>query len=145
MAELHILIILFLVALVSATFIPSQGEIVLFALLATGEYHPWQLVLVACAGNIIGTSINYFIGRYIHHFRHRKWFPVKYKYILKAEHIFKKHGLWTLLLAWVPFIGDPITIVAGVLRVKFWLFLPLAGVGRSLRYVFVLALYKGIF
>lgn len=145
MAEIHVLVILFFVALASATFIPSQAELVLFALLATGDYRAWVLVAVAVAGNVTGTVGNYYLGRYIRRFENKKWFPVKKKYLLKAEKIFKRHGPVTLLLAWVPFIGDPITIVAGILRVKMWLFLPLVTVSKGLRYAFVWALYAGLF
>lgn len=139
------MVILFFVSLASATFIPSQAEIVLFALLATGDYRAWILVGVATAGNVLGSVGNYYLGRYIRKFEDKKWFPVKKKYLRKAEAIFKRHGPATLLLAWVPFIGDPITIVAGILRVKMWLFLPLVTISKGLRYGFVWALYAGLF
>lgn len=145
MAELHVLIFLFFVALISATVIPAQAELVLFALLATGEYDEWLLVGAACAGNVLGTSVNWWIGRYINRFQKARWFPVKKKYLKKAERLFQKHGKITLLLAGIPFIGDPITIVAGMLKVNFWFFLPVAGFAKCLRYIFVWAIYQGIF
>ena len=145
MAEIHVLIILFLVGTVSATFVPSQAEIVLFALLATGDYRGWILVLAATAGNVVGSIGNYYLGKYIRKFEDKKWFPVKKKYLKEAEGIFQKHGPLTLLLAWVPFIGDPITIAAGMVRVKMWIFLPLVSISKGFRYAFVWGLYVGLF
>ena len=145
MAEIHVLIILFLVGAVSATFVPSQAEVVLFALLATGNYRGWVLVLAATAGNVAGSIGNYYLGKYILNFEDKKWFPVKKNYLDKAEQIFQKHGPVTLLLAWVPFIGDPITIAAGMTRVKMWIFVPLVSLSKGFRYVFVWGLYLGLF
>ncbi len=145
MAEIHVLIILFFVGLISATFIPSQAEIVLFALLATEEYHPEVLVAIVSAGNITGTLGNYYLGFYIRRFEKKKWFPVKHKYLLKAERLFKRHGPATLLLSCLPFVGDPITITAGILRVKMWIFLPLVTISKTFRYVLVWAVFAGLF
>lgn len=145
MAEIHVLIILFLVGITSAAFLPSQAEIVLFALLATDEYRPWLLVLTATAGNVTGSVVNYYLGKYIRKFENKKWFPVKRKYLRKAEEIFKRHGPATLLLAGVPFLADPITIVAGMLRIKMRIYLPLVGISKAVRYLLVWGLFAGLF
>lgn len=145
MAEIHVFIILFFIAMLSATVVPAQGELVLLALLATGNYQAWELLLICAAANVCGTAVSYLLGMYVNSFRKQKWFPVKEKYMRKAEAEFKRHGLWTLLLAWVPGLGDPITITAGVLRVKFWAFLPIASSAKMLRYLFVWGIYEGIF
>jgi membrane protein YqaA with SNARE-associated domain len=56
----------------------------------------------------------------------------------RAAHWFRRYGIWALALAWVPIIGDALTIVAGVLRINIGIFLALVGVGKGLRYVAVL-------
>lgn len=145
MAEIHVLIILFVVGFTSAGFLPSQAEVVLFAILATGDYRGWLLVLVTTAGNVAGSVGNYYLGKYIRQFENKKWFPVKEKYLQKAQLLFEKHGPATLLLAGIPFIGDPITISAGMSRVKMWVFLPLVSFSKGCRYCFVWLLFMGIF
>lgn len=145
MAEIHVLIILFVVGFTSAGFLPSQAEVVLFAILATGDYRAWLLVLVTTAGNVTGSVGNYYLGKYISKFKDKKWFPVKEKYLQKAQSLFEQHGPRTLLLAGIPFIGDPLTIAAGMSRVKMWLFLPLVSVSKACRYACVWLLFMGIF
>ncbi|MBR3603916.1 MAG: DedA family protein [Elusimicrobiaceae bacterium] len=145
MAEIHVLIILFIVGFTSAGLLPSQAEVVLFAILATGDYRAWLLVLVTTAGNVTGSVGNYYLGKYIRRFENKKWFPVKEKYLLSAQHLFEQKGPLTLLLAGIPFIGDPITIAAGMNQVKMWLFLPLVSLSKGCRYAFVWLLFTGIF
>lgn len=145
MAEIHVLIILFVVGFTSAGFLPSQAEVVLFAILATGDYRAWLLVLVTTAGNVLGSVGNYYLGKYIRKFEDKKWFPVKEKYLQKAQALFERHGPRTLLLAGIPFIGDPITVAAGMSRVNMWTFLPLVSFSKGCRYTFVWLLFTGIF
>ena len=144
MAEIHALLLLFFVAVASASFFPSQAELVLFALLTLGDYDPLLLVLAATAGNGLGSLGNYYIGRYMDRLTHKHWFPIKPRYLEKPKQLFSKHGKMTLLLAGVPFIGNPITIVAGMLRVNLWLFIPLVTAGKSVRYLLAWALYAVI-
>lgn len=95
------------------------------------------LVAVASAGNILGAMVNWWLGKYILHFKDKKWFPVKDKQLSKAQDIYGKWGVWSLLLAWVPFIGDPLTFIAGMMRTNIWLFLLLVSVGKIGRYIVV--------
>ncbi len=141
MAEIHALLLLFFVAVASASFFPSQAELVLFALLAVGDYDPLLLVLSATAGNGLGSLGNYYVGRSMTKLEHKHWFPIKPKYLEKPKALFARHGKLTLLLAGVPFIGNPITVVAGMLRVNIWLFLPLVTAGKSVRYWLAWAVY----
>lgn len=145
MAEIHVLIILFVVGFTSAGLLPSQAEVVLFAILATGDYRAWLLVLVTTAGNVTGCVGNYYVGKYIRKFENKKWFPIKEKYLQKAQLLFQKHGARTLLLSGIPFIGDPITVAAGMSRVDIWIFLPLVSLCKAARYACVWLLFMGIF
>jgi membrane protein YqaA with SNARE-associated domain len=129
------LILLFLSSLVSATLFPGGSEIVLAALHLDGGHGFGLLLGIASAGNILGSVINYFLGRYLISFQGKKWFPFKDVVIQRSSRMFNKYGKFSLLFAWLPVIGDPLTLVAGVLRVNFWVFLGLVSFGKVLRYL----------
>ena len=130
-------------AFLSATIFPFQSEVVLFGMLLAEHYHLWLLVLVASVGNILGSCVNWFLGRYIAHFEGRRWFPVTKEQVAKAERWYHRYGRWTLLLSWMPIIGDPLTIVAGVLREPFPVFLILVAIAKIGRYLAVTGLALG--
>lgn len=126
---------LFLAALAAATVLPMQSEAVLVALLL-GERHPVVvLVIVASAGNVLGSVINWWLGRGIARFQDRRWFPVRGQALERAQRWYRRYGKWSLLLSWVPVIGDPLTVVAGVLREPFPVFLMLVTVAKVGRYI----------
>lgn len=139
MAELSELIALFLSAFIAATILPAQSEMVLAGLHLTGTHNTLLLVLIATLGNVLGACVNWLLGRYLVGYQDRKWFPFKEAAINKAKNFYQKWGVWTLLLAWVPIIGDPLTLVAGFFRTNFWLFLVLVTIGKSLRYAAIIA------
>jgi membrane protein YqaA with SNARE-associated domain len=95
------------------------------------------LVAVATAGNVLGSIVNWAIGRFFAHFSDRPWFPVKAAAFERATAWYARFGVWSLLFAWVPVIGDPLTLAAGVLRVGFWRFLVLVTIGKAARYAFI--------
>lgn len=133
---------LFMSALVAATVLPAQSEAVLAALVLAGEQPIWALVLVASVGNVLGSVINWLLGRGLVTFRDKPWFPASPAALARAEGHYKRHGRWSLLLSWVPIIGDPITVVAGVLRESIWVFLALVTVAKVGRYVVLVALIQ---
>lgn len=145
MAEIHVLIILFFVAVESATIVPPQTDVLLLALFAAGQYRAWLLLAAAVAGSVLGGVINYYAGRYIGVLEKKKWFPVKQKYLDKAARIFERHGKLTLLLAGMPVIGDAVTLCAGMLRVNLCLFVLMAALSRAVRYGFLWAVCTGLF
>jgi membrane protein YqaA with SNARE-associated domain len=129
--------LLFASAFLAATILPFYSEVVLFAMIRTGE--PAGLLLaVATAGNTLGAVVNWLLGRYLLHFQHRKWFYFKPAQIEKMQAWFQRYGVWSLLLAWMPVGGDPLTLVAGIMRVNLWLFILLVGIGKAVRYVAVI-------
>ncbi len=134
---------LFAAAFLSATIFPFQSEAVLFAMLAAEHYTWWVLILLASAGNILGSVANWFLGRFFAHFMDRRWFPVKRHQMARAEAWYHRYGRWTLLLSWVPIVGDPLTIVAGVLRERLRVFVPLVALAKTGRYLAVAALSLG--
>jgi membrane protein YqaA with SNARE-associated domain len=127
---------LFTLALLAATVLPLSSELLLIALLQE-QRSVIALVLVATAGNVLGSCVNWFLGVFILRFRHQRWFYFSETQIEKAQKGFNRYGTWSLLLAWVPVIGDPLTLLAGVMRVKFSTFLLLVTTGKLLRYIFI--------
>lgn len=130
---------LFLAALGAASILPMQSEPVLVGLLLLKAQPAWALVLVASIGNTLGSCINWLLGRAVERYRDRRWFPVSPRALAKAEGWYRRWGRWSLLLSWAPVIGDPLTVVAGVLREPFPTFLILVAIAKTGRYV-VLAL-----
>jgi membrane protein YqaA with SNARE-associated domain len=130
---------LFLTAFLAATIFPAQSEILLGALHMSETHSKVMLVTVATMGNVLGSMVNWLLGRYLIHFQDRRWFPVKRSLIERATVWYQTWGFWSLLLAWAPFIGDPLTLVAGILRENFWVFLLLVTIGKAVRYLVVVA------
>ena len=129
---------LFIISFLAATILPLSSELVLSTMLLTGSFDKYLLLVVASFGNILGSSVNWYLGKKILIFKDKKWFPANERQIAKGEIYFKKYGIWSLLLAWVPIIGDPLTIVAGILRVKFFTFLLLVSISKISRYIFLI-------
>ena len=125
---------LFLAAFVAATLLPAQSEAVLVGLLLAGEQPALALVLVAGVGNVLGSLVNYALGRVALRFRDRRWFPAGPAALERASRWYGRHGRWSLLLSWAPFIGDPLTVAAGVLREPLWSFLLLVALAKFGRY-----------
>ncbi len=126
---------LFTAAFLAATIFPAQSEAALAALLLAGDQPVMTLIIVASVGNVLGAVVNWMLGRGIERFKTRPWFPAKAETLARAQGWYQRYGKWSLLLSWAPFIGDPITVVAGVMREPLPVFLALvtvAKVGRCL-------------
>jgi len=131
---------LFTAAFVAATIIPAQSEAVLAALLLAGNHPVALLLVVATVGNVLGSAVNWALGRGIEKFRDRRWFPADAEALERAQGWYQRYGRWSLLLSWAPFIGDPLTIMAGVLREPFWSFLLLVTIAKLARYLVLAAI-----
>ena len=131
---------LFLAALVAATVLPVQSEAVLGGLLATGAYSPALLILVAGIGNVLGSVVNWLLGRGLERFRGARWFPVSDRNLERAGRWYRKYGWWSLLLSWVPIIGDPLTVAAGIMREPFVRFVVVVSIAKFGRYIMLAAL-----
>jgi membrane protein YqaA with SNARE-associated domain len=131
---------LFLAAFVAATILPAQSEAVLAGLLAAGRHSPITLVLVAGIGNVLGSVVNWLLGRSVERFRDARWFPVSAKNLDRAGHWYRRYGWWSLLLSWLPFLGDPLTVAAGIMREPFLRFLLVVSIAKFGRYIVLAAL-----
>ncbi|QWP75761.1 DedA family protein [Lysobacter sp. K5869] len=130
---------LFLIAFIAATLLPAQSEAALAGLIVQG-YAPWLLVAVATVGNVLGSTVNWWLGRELVRFGDRRWFPVKPAQLARAQAWYARYGQWSLLLSWVPIIGDPLTLAAGAMRERLRTFLLLVSVAKFARYLAVAAL-----
>ncbi|UVL63461.1 DedA family protein [Pseudomonas sp. B21-012] len=130
---------LFLSAFGAATLLPLQSEAVLVGLLLREPEALVSLLLIATAGNVLGSIVNWLLGRGIEHLRDKRWFPFKPEQLAKAQQRYQRYGQWSLLLSWMPVIGDPLTLIAGIMREPFWRFLVLVTLAKAGRYL-VLAL-----
>jgi len=139
MSDLAVYAGLFLAALAAATVLPMQSEAVLAGLLLSEAYSPWLLVAVASVGNVLGSSVNWLLGRGIARFRDRHWFPAKADALERAQRWYGRYGRWSLLMSWAPVIGDPLTVMAGVLREPFPTFLLLVTIAKVGRYLILAA------
>ncbi|HDR8905839.1 TPA: DedA family protein [Burkholderia multivorans] len=126
---------LFAVSMLAATLFPLQSEAGLAGLLLAGREPVWALVLVASVGNVAGSTLNWALGRGIERFRERRWFPVKASALARAERWYARYGRWSLLLSWAPVIGDPLTMIAGVLREPLPSFLAIVTIAKVGRYL----------
>lgn len=133
---------LFLAAFGAATLLPLQSEAVLVGLLLSEHYSLWWLLGIATLGNVLGSVVNWWLGCWVDHFKERRWFPVSARQLDKARLHYERWGHWTLLLSWVPIIGDPLTLVAGVMREPLWRFLLLVTLAKGLRYGVLAALTR---
>jgi membrane protein YqaA with SNARE-associated domain len=95
----------------------------------------------ATLGNVVGALLNWWLGLACLRWQDKKWFPFKPEKLIRAQQWFQRFGLYSLLLAWVPVIGDPLTFVAGVMRVRFLPFIILVALGKGLRYALVIGLF----
>jgi membrane protein YqaA with SNARE-associated domain len=127
---------LFIAAFLAATILPLSSEIVLSALLLSGLL-PTTLVIIATTGNVLGSLTNYALGYWASLVVVKKWLRMSEDDFLRAEQRFTKYGVFSLCFAWVPIIGDPLTVMAGVLRVRLHWFIILVTAGKLLRYVVI--------
>ena len=142
MPDILVYLTLFAVAFGAATILPLQSEAMLAGLLLA-DYTPTLLVAVASAGNVLGSVLNWVIGRQIETCRDRRWFPVNELHLGHAQNWYQRYGKWSLLLSWVPIVGDPLTVIAGVMREPLPIFVLLVAVAKVVRYVALAALVIG--
>ncbi len=135
-------LLLFSVAFLAATILPFYSEVLLAGLVIARPEQLALLWLVASLGNTLGSVLNWGIGRYLLHFRERRWFPVRQRDLERAQRWFQRVGVWSLLLAWMPLGGDALTVIGGIMKVRLPVFCTLVFIGKGLRYAAVIAVIE---
>ena len=127
---------LFAASFLAATVFPFQSELILMGLVASEEFPWWALLVVATVGNTLGSVVNWLLGRFFLRFLERRWFPVSRPAYEKVERWFTRYGVWSLLFAWLPVVGDS-------LRPEWYENLELVGLGKLGRYAVLVAATLG--
>jgi membrane protein YqaA with SNARE-associated domain len=136
---------LFIISFIAATLIAAPSD-VLAAIMPQMGYDPVNVFLVAASAGILGNLLNYYIGRYGYTFFLTRFFkanPEKQtrrtdRWLNHAENFYERYGVWTLLLSGTPFIGDPLTTVAGAFRVNLFIFIVLVMIGKIIKFTIML-------
>jgi membrane protein YqaA with SNARE-associated domain len=123
---------IFFISLISATLFPAGSE-ALFIYYINENYNITLLLLFATVGNSLGSIINYFLGKQGYEYLENKKIINKKKFLKAKKHIVK-YGYYSLLLSWVPIIGDPITFVAGILKLDILKFILIVTMAKFIRY-----------
>lgn len=126
---------LFALSFLAATIFPAQSELALAAMLVSGAYDRMLLIIVATSGNTAGACVNWLLGRFIHSLESKRWFPVSQASLARAERWYRRWGKWSLLLSWAPVIGDALTVIAGIARVRRLTFVLLVAIAKGGRYL----------
>ena len=121
---------LFVSSFVSATILPGNSEFVLGAIVAAEPGMRWPAIAVATVGNTLGGMTSYGLGRLIPAQGSDRLAP-------RAVALARRHGVWTLLLSWVPLIGDALCVASGWLRHDWRLAALALAAGKLARYVVV--------
>ena len=132
---------LFVTSFLAATVLPLSSEAVLAGVALTTTQDRLLLWSVATVANTLGAVLNWALGRWGARFRNRSWFPLKPAIYEATAERFRRYGTWSLLLSWLPIVGDPLTLVAGAAGVRFWPFLLLVALGKGARDAVVLSLF----
>jgi len=134
--------VLFLVSMLAATILPGSSESALLALITREPRQAITLTAAATTGNTLGAIIDWYFGRWLLHYADRRWFPATPRQLEKASGLFRRYGVWSLLFSWVPIVGDPLTVIAGVLKVPFVPFAILTALGKLARYLLLIGAWR---
>ena len=132
------LLALFGSAFLAATIFPAQSEAVLLVMQAQGLHTGLMLLAIASAGNTLGSCVNWLVGRFAERISHYGWFKRVEGGLERATGWYARWGFWSLLMSWAPIIGDPLTVVAGLMRTPFWLFVTIVALAKTARYAALL-------
>jgi len=124
---------LFCLAFLAATVLPIGSEWLLIVMIASG-WPATEVVVTASIGNFLGACTTYLLGLWGSDFCRQKLLRISSENMARAEHYYHKYGPLSLLLSWLPVIGDPLCFVAGIFRMHFLVFCALVFIGKFSRY-----------
>lgn len=124
---------LFLLSFMAATVLPIGSEWLLIVMILQG-FSLQDAVLTATVGNFLGACTTYLIGIWGSGFLVQTVLRIDETQLERAETLYGKYGSWSLLLSWLPLVGDPLCLIAGVFRISFFRFSVLVFIGKLSRY-----------
>ena len=133
---------LFLISFLAATLLPLGSEAAV-TLMAIAEFNPSRILIVATIGNSLGALINYLVGKWGAAFIFTKYIQVDQSTLEKLEKVYGRWGAPVLFFAWLPFVGDTLTVAAGVLRVNIYVFTFWVVLGKLFRYYVLITAIVG--
>ncbi len=130
---------LFVSSLISSTLLPGGSEAYLAWLTVDGQYPTEQLIAIATLGNGLGGIITFAMGRLV---------AIRYPFRMLRQkshrHVklyLTRYGSVSLLLSWLPIVGDPLCFVAGWMKFNFLLSAIFIMLGKFLRYCVVAGIF----
>jgi len=133
---------LFAISFLAATLLPLGSEAAV-VFMASAEFNPMGLLFIATAGNSLGAIVNYLVGRWGASFIFSRYIQIDPATQERLERVYGRWGAPVLFFAWLPFVGDPLTVAAGVLRVNPWVFMFWVVLGKMFRYYVLIAATAG--
>ena len=127
---------LFVLSFLAATVVPLGSEWLLVALLVKG-LNPTFLLFIATTGNVLGALTTWTIGVWGGPFLMERVLRMDARSRERASLLYERWGAWSLLLAWMPVLGDPLCLVSGLFGIPFWRFTLLVSLGKFARYAFL--------
>ena len=132
----HGLPALFLLSFLASTLLPLGSEWLLVVLILNG-HSPETTVTVATIGNYLGACTTYAIGLGSAQFLITRLLRIGEKDMARAHALYGKYGTWSLLLSWLPVVGDPLCLLGGIFKVRFFRYSVLVFSGKLARYIAV--------
>lgn len=125
--------LLFLLSFLAATVLPIGSEWLLVVMIAQG-FPPLPVVSTATIGNYLGGCTTYLIGIWGSEYCIQKILRISESNLNRAANFYGKYGVWSLLLSWLPVIGDPLCLLAGIFGIGFLRFSIFVFLGKLSRY-----------
>ncbi len=128
---------LLIASFLAATILPLSSEVFVLLMPQLG-FNKWLILLFATTGNFLGALSNYYVGKMGNRFFFSRFVSSDDAKLSKARQLYERWGAPILFFSWLPIIGDPLTVIPGILNSRlatfaFWVLL-----GRALRYMVVL-------
>ncbi len=135
---------LFLISFLSASLLPLASEVFVVGMPPLG-FNVWGVIAVATVGSYMGSLVNYAVGKKGTDFVLGRYVKINPKTWERAERFYRRWGPVALFFSWVPFIGDPLTAVAGALNMHLGIFSFWVIFGKTLRYLVLLGIASRFF
>ena len=124
-------------AFLAGSFFPFSSEAVMIGLMATG-LDPWILMIYGTIGNVLGSIVNYSIGRMGKMEWIEKYLHVKEQDLAKAQKFMRGQGAWMGFFAFLPILGSAITIALGLMRSNIVITFIAITLGKIFRYIILI-------